>query len=72
MTLNQLASLIAKREGKKSQAHIGDVREILKTLYTLDAEESLKVGGKDLIESLSKLSNKHANKLAKKQGKGQR
>ena len=30
MTLNKLASEIAKREGKKSQAHIGDIREILK------------------------------------------
>lgn len=29
MTLNQLASQIAKREGKKSQARIGDIREIL-------------------------------------------
>lgn len=29
MTLNKLASAIAKREGKKSQAHIGDIREIL-------------------------------------------
>ncbi len=29
MTLKSLASEIAKREGKKSQAHIGDVREIL-------------------------------------------
>jgi hypothetical protein len=30
MTLNRLASEIAKREGKKSQARIGDIREILK------------------------------------------
>lgn len=29
MTINKLASEIAKREGKKSQARIGDVREIL-------------------------------------------
>lgn len=35
MTLNKLASLIAKREGKRSQAHIGDVREILGILGDL-------------------------------------
>lgn len=30
--LNKLASEICKREGKKSQAKVGDVREILKIL----------------------------------------
>lgn len=29
MTINKLASLIAKKEGKKSQARIGDIMEIL-------------------------------------------
>lgn len=29
MTINKLASLIAKKEGKKHQASIGDIREIL-------------------------------------------
>lgn len=29
MTLNKLASAIAKREGKRSQARIGDIREVL-------------------------------------------
>lgn len=29
MTIKKLASEIAKREGKKSQARIGDIREIL-------------------------------------------
>ncbi len=38
MTLAKLASEIAKREGKKSQARIGDIREILKVLAQLDAE----------------------------------
>lgn len=32
MTLNNLASAIAKKEGKKSQVKIGDVREILAIL----------------------------------------
>lgn len=34
MTLNQIASFIAKHEGKKSQASIGDIREILKIIIT--------------------------------------
>lgn len=32
MTINKLASEIARREGKKSQARIGDIREILSIL----------------------------------------
>lgn len=35
LTRNQLASMIAKLEGKKSQASIGDIREILKILCNL-------------------------------------
>lgn len=38
MTLQQLASTIAKREGKKSQARIGDIREILHVMCVLQAE----------------------------------
>ena len=39
MTYQKLASEIAKREGKKSQARIGDIREILNILTELLAEE---------------------------------
>ena len=35
MTFNRLASLITKREGKKHQASIGDVREIMKIYFDL-------------------------------------
>lgn len=38
MELNKLASIVAKREGKKSQVKIGDVREVLKILVELEAE----------------------------------
>lgn len=39
MTLQTLASKIAKLEGKKSQARIGDIREILKIITGIMAEE---------------------------------
>jgi hypothetical protein len=37
MTVQRLASVIAKIEGKKSQAKIGDIREILKIIVSLEA-----------------------------------
>lgn len=43
MTMNQLASMIARLEGKKSQARIGDVRELLGILadivYDMEPEQ---------------------------------
>lgn len=38
MTMQQLASAIAKREGKKHQASIGDIREILRIIVDLQWE----------------------------------
>lgn len=35
MNIRQLASIIAKKEGHKSQARIGDIREILSILSDL-------------------------------------
>lgn len=46
MTLNQLASKIAKREGKKHQSSIGDIREILKIMIEPEAE----IDGSDVGE----------------------
>lgn len=37
--MNKYASLIAKREGLKSQVKIGDIREILKLFFEILAEE---------------------------------
>jgi hypothetical protein len=37
-TFSQIASLVAKKEGKKSQALIGDIREILHILVELEIE----------------------------------
>ena len=39
MTLNKLASQIAKIEGKKSQSRIGDIREILKIIQNMIKDE---------------------------------
>ncbi len=43
MTINKLASLIAKKEGKKSQARIGDIREILAILSDIFWEEDVEL-----------------------------
>lgn len=58
MTLNQLASKIAKIEGKKSQARIGDIREILKIyfdLFLLD-EEVIYLQNREMDKRLKKHS----------------
>lgn len=56
MTFNKLASLIAQQEGKKHQASIGDIREILKIL--------MKLTGKDIDVTLF-LSNESLSRLNK-------
>lgn len=38
--LNKLAVEIAKREGKKSQVNIANIKELLKVICTMAAEES--------------------------------
>jgi hypothetical protein len=75
MTLNKLASLIAKREGKKSQVKIGDVREILRIIVEIEGEDLY--GGGDgsgmPLEILTEATNKWKpkNPKAKKsRGKG--
>ena len=60
MTLQQLASKISKIEGKKSQAKIGDIREILKIIVQIDATQG------DAILCLIKASTKEINKKVKK------
>ena len=62
MTLRTLASLIAKREGKKSQARIGDVREILSKLTDILAEELLD-GGLSTADALDAETNRKLRKL---------
>lgn len=38
MTINELASALAKTEGKNHQASIGDIREILKLLVLMEMD----------------------------------
>lgn len=41
MTIQQLASEIARLEGKKSQVKIGDVREVLRVMIDLEIEHMM-------------------------------
>lgn len=43
MNLKELASTVADFEGKKHEASIGDIREILKILVQLDAYDQVPV-----------------------------
>ncbi len=70
MTFQQLASAIAKKEGKKSQARIGDIREILKLLVETDVEYLVSNGGAIgkgpldlLVEKSHAKYNKHQTKM---------
>lgn len=67
MTLRQLASTIAKLEGKKSQAAIGNIREILKVLISIEAD--LIVNGADAKDGALYLLATEIQKLAAKKAK---
>lgn len=70
MTLQKLASTIAKREAGKSQVAIGNVREVLKVLATLEAEAMLIAeGGGDVdmpIDQLVQYAEKIKGQLKRK------
>lgn len=69
MTIQQVASAIAKREGKRSQTHIGNIREILKVIATIDGEMLFAGNHKGPIFALTEYANKICDKLNKKRGK---
>lgn len=60
--LNKLASEIAKREGKKSQARIGDVREIIAILADIFHEDE----SCDLLNAFHTAGSERAKKKSKK------
>lgn len=69
MSLNKLASAVAKREGKKSQARIGDIREILSILSDMMFEQFERHGWKidmDLPHAIDSQLYRNGQRRAKK------
>jgi hypothetical protein len=62
MTLQKLASLIAKKEGKKSQARIGDIREVLRVLCDIECDFILQDSEESALGALSEQINKRLEK----------
>lgn len=71
MTSNKLATLIAKLEGKRSQARIGDIREIIKIIQTLIKEEIMACEETGELP-VTDLLNAKAERWKQKQLKGKR
>lgn len=71
VTLQKLASLIAKKEGKRSEARIGDIREILKLIAVMAAEDT-EVNGDDQtncpLNALTEACNRELAKMRKRKG----
>lgn len=65
MTVAKLASIIAKREGKKHQASVGDVREILKIFLDMMTEE-------EHMEAISETINSEIDKRIEKKKKAKK
>lgn len=68
LSLQKAASLIAKREGKKSQTSIGNIREILKVIEDLESEALLAnesdVGFEwSIVQGLANRADKKYSKL---------
>jgi hypothetical protein len=68
MTLQSLASVLAKREGKKSQARIGDIRELLSAIIQLEIEVRY-VGGESPLDILCITAAKKLESLERKKAK---
>lgn len=51
MTLKQLVSEIARREGQKSQVKVGDIREIIRIIVDMEVEGEYP---SELIKKLAK------------------
>ena len=80
MNINKLPNAVAKLEGKKSQARIGDIREIQKIMIQIMAEEQVKEaieqGGQvygslllqwmDRVDAVASAIRKKSEKAAKK------
>lgn len=69
MTFNKLASLIAKREGKKHQASVGDIREILKVFLDIVVEYHFEAEENKKEDPLNKFLSDHCEKKLEKMKK---
>lgn len=69
MTIAKLASEIAKREGKKHQASVGDVREILRLIIELEYEHAYVNGPGNPHSPLSVMGEAAKNFKPKKEVK---
>lgn len=69
MTLSELASVICKLEGKKSQMKIGDAREALKLLCAYIAAETIKDGESVALKAIELETLKQVQKHREKQSK---
>lgn len=70
MTFNKLCSLVAKKEGKKKQVSIGNVREVLSVLVHLEACHRTKVNvSAGPMDCLWKMSVKASNKMIEAKAK---
>jgi len=74
MTLNKLASAIAKREGKKHQASIGDIREVIKIIVDMEAVDLVEnpYNENGILALFSAMVNKRAAELYKKKKKAKK
>lgn len=68
MTENKLATLIASIEGKKSQARIGDIREIIKVIQMLLLDETKEFLKNKTDLEITKLLFKKASKYSESVG----
>jgi len=70
MTLNKLASLIAQKEGKKSQVAIGNIREVIKAIVDIEVESVINdPQGEGALAALTEAVNKKLLKASKKKVK---
>jgi hypothetical protein len=73
VTKAQLIKYICNKEGKKHQASIGDIREIISIIEDLIAEELVSlsydlsddISGIDFFSALSKSINKKVNRIVR-------
>lgn len=69
MKINDIEKEIAKREGKKSQARIGDIKEILGILADMDIECLMKRKKHEIIRAIFDLGLKRYKKRNAKKRK---